>query len=87
MIMVKPLKRVLFVYLENSCRSQMADMVKDVGKDVTMGCGANVRGAFPFKTKHWQIEDPSGKSLEKFREVRQEIRKRVERLIEELGLE
>ncbi len=63
-----------------------ADMVKEADKVVTMGCGANVCPVLPVETEEWQIEDPSEKSIEKFREIREEIKRRVERLITELSL-
>jgi len=128
-------KRVLFICVENACRSQMAeaffnemasgraeaisagtkpadrvnsnavkvmkevgvdvsnqrpklltlDMVKKVDKVITMGCGANVCPIVPKEVEEWELEDPSGKSIEKFREVRDEIKRRVERLLNEVG--
>jgi arsenate reductase len=39
-----------------------------------------------LQTVDWGIEDPSGKSIEKFREVRDKIRQKVEKLIEEMKL-
>lgn len=129
------MKKVLFVCVENACRSQMAeaffnkltegkavatsagtkpsnqvnskavmvmqevgidiskqrskvltaDMLKEADRVVTMGCEADVCSLLSVETEDWQIEDPSGKSLEKFRETREEIKRQVERLIEELG--
>jgi arsenate reductase len=54
---------------------------------IIMGCGADICPTFSVESEDWQIEDPSGKSLEKFREIRDKIQKRVETLIRELGLE
>ncbi len=62
-----------------------ANMVKEADRVVTMGCAADVCSVFPIETEDWQIEDPSEKSIEKFREIRDEIKRRVERLIKELG--
>lgn len=130
------MRTILFVCVENACRSQMAEaffnklargnavatsagtqpskevnpkavavmrevgidiskqkpklliskMVKGADKVVTMGCGVEVCPVLPVETEEWQIEDPSGKPIGKFREIRDEIRRRVERLIEDLGL-
>lgn len=130
------MRKILFVCVENACRSQMAEaffnklargkavatsagtqpskevnpkavavmrevgidiskqkpklltskMVKDADKVITMGCGVEVCPVLPVETEEWQIEDPSGKPIEKFRKIRDEIRRRVERLIEDLGL-
>jgi len=52
---------------------------------VTMGCG----DACPFvpglKRDDWPIEDPKGKPPERVRQIRDEVRRRVERLIEAEG--
>lgn len=129
------MKKVLFICVENACRSQMAEaffnkygmskaiaasagtrpakqvnpkavevmkevgidiskqkpklltpeMTKEVDRIVTMGCGADFCPAPYVKAEDWKIEDPSGKSLEKFREVRDEIRRKVEKLIKEVS--
>jgi len=126
------MKKVLFVCVENACRSQMAEaffnklasgkaiamsagtkpsnmvnskaieVMKEIGIDmdkqkpklltqemiqkadklITMGCEADFCPAPSLKTEDWNIEDPSGKSIEKFREVRDKIRQKVEKLSE-----
>lgn len=128
------LKKVLFVCVENACRSQMSEaffnkfalgkavaisagtkpssqvdpkaihvmneiginmskqkpklltseMMKGVDKIVTMGCGANVCPAPYVKAEEWNIQDPSGKSLDKYREVRDIIKRKVEELVKKL---
>jgi protein-tyrosine-phosphatase len=57
---------------------QHADVV------VTMGCGEECP-FFPGKRyEDWVLEDPAGQSLEVVRPIRDEIRRRVERLVDEL---
>ena len=60
-------------------------MAQDSDLVVTMGC--NDQGICPgpfFKpTIEWKLEDPKGKSIEKVREIRDEIDSKVQRLIEE----
>ncbi len=53
---------------------------------ITMGCGPEACPA-PIGGKHieWDIEDPSGKPIEKFREVRDKLEKKVGNLIGELS--
>ncbi len=49
---------------------------------VALGCG--VRSfvlAFFKENVDWALEDPKGKSLDKLREIRDEIERRVQRLI------
>jgi arsenate reductase len=127
------MKKVLFVCIGNTCRSQMAKgffnaftssesadsagmqpgdsvnpnaimIMKEVGIDisgsrpkklttamngkfdiiVTMGCTNRCPITPLEKTIEWNIEDPIGKSLEKYREVRDIIRNHVEDLIGEI---
>jgi len=61
------------------------EVTKEVDKIVTMGCGAEFCPAPYMKTEDWNIEDPSEKSTEKFREIRDQIRRKVEKLIKEIS--
>ena len=129
------MKKVLFICVENACRSQIAEaffnkyamgkavaisagtrpashvnpravevmkevgidiskqkpklltqeMTREVDKIVTMGCGAEFCPAPYVKAEDWSIEDPSGKSLDKFREVRDQIKRKVEKLVKEIS--
>jgi protein-tyrosine-phosphatase len=58
-------------------------MAQDADLIVTMGC--NDQGICPgpfFKpTISWQLEDPKGKSIEKVREIRDDIERHVKNLI------
>ena len=61
------------------------NMTQESDLIITMGC--NDRGICPgpfFKpTIDWKIDDPKGKSIEKVREIRDEIERRVQTLIDE----
>lgn len=59
-------------------------MIEAADKVILMGCGAEECPLIPKDFEDWGIEDPSGKPLKTFRKVRDEIRERVERLIEEI---
>lgn len=52
---------------------------------VTMGCGEACPFVPGLKRDDWPIEDPKGKSLDRVRQIRDEVRRRVERLIEAEG--
>ena len=128
------MKKVLFVCVENACRSQMAEaffndfasgkavaisagtkpsgqvdpkairVMKEIGIDISkqklkpltsemmngvdkvvlMGCGADVCPAPYVKAREWNIEDPSGKFLHKYREVRDIIKGKIEELVKEI---
>jgi arsenate reductase len=60
-----------------------AKMVLDVDLIITMGC--NDQGVCPgpfFKpTIDWKLEDPKGRPIEKVREIRDDIERRVQNLI------
>jgi arsenate reductase len=127
------MKKVLFICIGNTCRSQMAKgffntlspknsadsagmrpedhvepsaikVMKEVGIDishykpkkltfamnnvfdilVTMGCVDGCPLTPREKTITWKIEDPKGKSLDTYREVRDTILNHVEKLIVEI---
>ncbi len=61
-----------------------AEMIREADKVILMGCGGNVCPIVPREVEDWQIEDPAGKGIEKFREVRDTIETKVERLLVEL---
>jgi arsenate reductase len=52
---------------------------------VTMGCGEVCPSIAGLRREDWPLEDPKGKPVERVREIREEIRERVEALIEAVG--
>ena len=52
---------------------------------VTMGCGDECPYVPGAKRDDWPLEDPKGKSIERVREIRDEIRDRVQALLEREG--
>jgi protein-tyrosine-phosphatase len=60
-------------------------MLEDVDRVITMGCGSEgVCPASLAPTEDWQLEDPQGKPMERVRQIRDEVKVRVEGLIKEL---
>jgi len=60
------------------------EMLEEADRVITMGCGAEeVCPASFVPTEDWALEDPEGKSIEEVRDIRDEIKARVERLIME----
>ena len=52
---------------------------------ITMGCG-DACPIFPGKRyEDWQLDDPAGQGIQAVRPIRDEIRERVEKLIQELA--
>jgi len=60
------------------------DAVLESDAVVTMGCG-DACPIYPGKRyEDWVLEDPAGQELEKVREIRNEIKERVKRLLANL---
>jgi arsenate reductase len=56
---------------------------------ITMGCGEDTEGVCPagfIETEDWQLDDPAGQPLPVVRRIRDEIEKRVGKLLEELDI-
>jgi arsenate reductase len=52
---------------------------------VTMGCGEECPHIPGVEVQDWPLEDPKGKSIERVREIRADIEKRVAALVEARG--
>lgn len=60
------------------------DSVESSDVVITMGCG-DVCPIFPGKRyEDWKLNDPAGQGIESVREIRNDIRARVETLVSEL---
>jgi arsenate reductase len=61
------------------------DMLEDADRVITMGCSVDKACPASFvPAEDWDLEDPERKPMEQIREIRDEIKARVERLVEEL---
>jgi len=69
------------------------EMVETANKVITMGCGVNlddidhggaVCPAVFVESEDWGLEDPKGQTIENVREIREQIRIRVEKLIQNI---
>ncbi|MGD0978531.1 MAG: arsenate reductase ArsC [Candidatus Bathyarchaeia archaeon] len=60
-------------------------MAQDADLIVTMGCNDNgiCPGPFFKPTIDWKLEDPKGKPIEKVRDIRDDIERRVQKLLAE----
>jgi arsenate reductase len=70
-------------------RQLTPEMAARADRIVTMGCGvdAGMCPAGTYITDDWQLPDPHGQPLEVVREVRDQVRRRVEALLDELAVE
>jgi arsenate reductase (thioredoxin) len=63
-----------------------SEMVADASHLITMGCGDACPVAPPSVVRDdWPLEDPKGKPVERVREIRDDVRARVEALVVEHG--
>ena len=71
---------------KNKPKKLTAEMFKDTDAVVTMGCKVqDVCPAPLFKNvEDWHLEDPKGKPIQKIREIRDEIEKRVGELLNKI---
>lgn len=70
-------------------RPKIADLEALVEGDrpISMGCGVDLAcPAHLGRMEDWGLEDPKGQPIEKVRAIRDEIRARVEQLVEALGV-
>jgi len=63
------------------------EMVKEADMIIVMGCSAQGFCPAPLLNKviDWGIEDPKDKPIEKVREIRDEIERKIKKLIEEMN--
>ncbi len=70
---------------QNKPKALTPEMVDQANLVITMGCGAEAAcPASWVETRDWGLEDPKGQPIEKVREIRNEIKIRVVKLLEEL---
>ena len=73
---------------KNKPKLMTLEMAEKADRVITMGCGG-IDGACPgaiIQAEDWGIEDPHGKSLEVIRKIRDEIKRRVSMLLDEIEL-
>jgi arsenate reductase (thioredoxin) len=86
-VVVEAMKEVGIDISANRPRVLTFDMVENAERMITMGCGAEAGEVCPasfIETEDWALEDPKDKPIEQVRIIRDEIRSRVARLIEEI---
>jgi protein-tyrosine-phosphatase len=62
-----------------------ADLARDAALLVTMGCGDQCPYVPGLAKEDWPLEDPKGQPLARVREIRDEVRRRVEALLATRG--
>lgn len=62
-----------------------SDLARQAHMLITMGCGDQCPVVPGLERDDWPLDDPKGKSIERVREIRDDIRRRVETLLEHKG--
>lgn len=62
-----------------------AELAQEADLLVTMGCGDECPYVPGLAIEDWPLEDPKGKPVERVREIRDDIRRRVEALLQMRG--
>jgi arsenate reductase len=61
------------------------DLAQAANMLITMGCGEACPVVPGVLQEDWPLDDPKGQPIERVREIREEIRRRVEALVERKG--
>ncbi len=81
---IKAMKEIGIDISSRRAKALTSEMLDSADMVVTMGCGTEgVCPASFVPTVDWQLEDPEGQSIDKVRIIRDEIEKKVRRLVEE----
>ena len=83
-VAVEAMKEIGIDISKNKPKILTMEMIQSADKMITMGCGADTEGVCPasfIETEDWGLEDPKGKSLDEVRKIRDEIKRRVTKLI------
>jgi protein-tyrosine-phosphatase len=82
---IQAMKEVGIDISNNRPKKLTLDMLKLADRVITMGCG--VEGVCPTtlaETEGWGLEDPKGKSIDEVREIRDEIKARIAKMLKNL---
>lgn len=89
-VAVKAMEEIGYDMSSHYSKLMTQEMVESADKVITMGCGVNlddiendgaVCPAVFTESEDWGLEDPKGQPIEKVREIRDEIKKSVEKLV------
>jgi protein-tyrosine-phosphatase len=84
-VVVQVMKEIGLDISGNKPKLLTVDLMKKADRVIIMGCGAETACPASFiPTEDWEIEDPEGAPVEQVRQIRNEIKHRVDGLIEEI---
>ena len=86
-VVVEAMQQVGIDISGNKPKMLTMEMVEKADRMITMGCGADAGGLCPasfIETEDWALDDPKDKPLEQVRAIRDDIKKRVMNLDQEI---
>ena len=86
-VVVEVMREVGIDISGNKPKALNMEMVEKADRMITMGCGAEAGAVCPasfIETEDWALEDPKGKTLEQVRKIRDEIKEKVAKLLNNL---
>lgn len=81
---VQALKEIGLDISANKPKKLTKELILQADLAITMGCGEDACPVVPNELREWDLEDPHDAPIEKVREIRDEITRRVKALIAEL---
>jgi arsenate reductase (thioredoxin) len=87
-IVVQAMKEVGIDISKQKSKELIDEMIRDSDKVINMGCMDKnfCPTVWLSKVIEWGMEDPKGQSIEKVREIRDEIEQRVKKLVAEITI-
>jgi protein-tyrosine-phosphatase len=89
-VVVEAMREVGIDISGNKPKILTLEMIEKADKMITMGCGADAGGLCPagfIETEDWALDDPQGKTPEQVRIIRDEIKQRVTKLVQQITAE
>jgi len=86
-VVVEAMQEVDIDISGNKPKALAMDMVEKADRMITMGCGAEAEAVCPaslIETEDWTLEDPQGKPIKDVRRIRDEIKGKVQKLLDEI---
>lgn len=85
-VVVEAMDEEGFDLADNTPREITSDELENIDIVITMGCSADNICPMTWRgnVRDWALDDPSGQSLESVREIRDDIKRRVSALFDEL---
>jgi len=87
-LVIEAMREVGIDISSNKPKMLTIELIEKADRMITMGCGAEAGAVCPatfIETEDWALKDPKEKTLEQVRKIRDEIKVRVTKLIDELN--